>query len=291
MSHLRMIAPTWRRRLDRSIALTLATLLACLLVPVAVSSAAPGRCNDRRPTVVLVHGAFAAPSAWDRVVIRLRKDGYDTVTPTLGLNDVASDVAIVRAALDSVAGTKILVAHSYGGVVASNASAGRSDVRGLVLTAAFLPDQGETINDLGAGYAPPAFLEPPFPPGHLVFDASGLAVIDPAHFRADFAQDLDRHASGVLAQSQIPTNLGILLEPSGQVGWHSIPSWYAVSAADRIIDPQLQRAMAARARSTIVTFRGASHAGGFTHDDARLVKLIEQAAGRTDPGGVGSPRE
>ena len=229
---------------------------------------------------MLVHGAFSAPSAWDRVVAGLQKDGYDTVTPTLGLHDVTSDVAIVRSALDAVAGPKILVGHSYGGFVVSNASAGRSDVLGIVYTAAFVPDQGDTITDLGAGYAPPAFLEPPFPPGHFLFDQNGLAVIDPAHFRADFAQDLNPKLAGALAATQIPTNLGILFTPSGPTGWHTIPSWYAVSAADRIIDPASQRAMAARAHSTVVTFDDASHAGGFTHYATRFVKLIEQAAPR-----------
>jgi pimeloyl-ACP methyl ester carboxylesterase len=230
---------------------------------------------------VLVHGAFSGPSAWDRVAARLRKDGYVTVTPALPLHAVAEDVATVRAALDAVPGPKVLVGHSYGGFVVSNSSAGRSDVRALVYTAAFVPEQGETINDLGVGYAPPAFLAPPFPPGHLLFDQSGLAVIDPAHFRDDFAQDLNPKLAASLAASQIPTSLDLLFTPSGPVGWHAVPSWYAVSGADRIIAPDLQRAMAARAGSTVVTFDDASHAGGFTHYATRFVKLIEQAAGAT----------
>jgi pimeloyl-ACP methyl ester carboxylesterase len=162
--------------------------------------------------------------------------------------------------------------------VASNASAGRSDVAGIVLTAAFVPSEGETISELGAGYAPPAFLAPPFPPGHLLFDQSGLAVIDHAHYRDDFAQDLNPKLASSLAAAQTPTDLGILFTPSGPVGWGSIPTWYAVSAADRIIDPELQRSMAARAGSEVVTFNDASHAGGFTHYAARLVTLIEEAA-------------
>ena len=233
---------------------------------------------DERPTIVLVHGAFSGPSAWDRVVAGLHKDGYDTVTPALGLHGVSSDVATLRSSLDAIEGPKILVAHSYGGFVASNASAGRTDVAGIVFTAAFVPDETETINDLGAGYAPPAFLAPPFPPGHLLFDQQGQAVIDPTHYRDDFAQDLNPKLAGALAAAQTPTNLGILFTPSGSVGWHTIPSWYAISGADRIIDPDSQRAMAARAHSTVVTFNDASHAGGFTHYATRLIKLIEEAA-------------
>ena len=264
-----------RLRLVAVLALCAAALAAWSAAPAASAS------TDPKPTIVLVHGAFSAPSAWDRVVARLHQDGYTTVTPALALHGVAGDVATVQSALDAIAGPKILVGHSYGGFVVSNASAGRSDVPALVYTAAFVPDQGETINDLGAGYALPAFLAPPFPPGHLLFDQDGLAVIDPAHFRDDFAQDLNPKLAATLAATQTPTSLDILFTPSGPVGWHSIPSWYAVSGDDRIIDPALQRAMAARADSTVVTFDDASHAGGFTHYSARFVNLVEEAAAAT----------
>jgi pimeloyl-ACP methyl ester carboxylesterase len=271
-----------RRRPTRWLRLLVVATIACLLgVASAPGASASSRCDHRRPTIVLVHGAFSAPSAWDRVVAGLRRDGYATVTPALGLHGLGDDVAAVRSALDAIHGPKILVGHSYGGFVTSNASAGRSDVRGLVYTAAFVPEQGQTINDLGVGYAPPAFLAPPFPPGHLLFDAQGLAVIDPARFHDDFAQDLTPRAASRLAAGQTPTSLGILLAPSGPVGWHALPSWYAVSGSDRIIDPDLQRAMAARAGSRVVTFAGASHAGGFTRDAARFVRLVEQAARAT----------
>jgi pimeloyl-ACP methyl ester carboxylesterase len=276
MSNPPTTRPSRRRLGARVLVLALVTALAGVVAASTATRASAD--NGARPTVVLVHGAFSGPSAWDRVVAGLQKDGYDTVTPALGLHGVAGDVATVRAALDSIAGPKLLVAHSYGGFVASNAAAGRTDVDGIVYTAAFVPEEGETINDLGAGYAPPAFLEPPFPPGHLLFDQDGLAVIDPAHFRADFAQDLNPKLAAALAAAQTPTDLGILFTPSGPVGWHTIPTWYAVSGADRIIDPALQRAMAARAHSTTVTFDDASHAGGFTHYATRLVKLVEVAA-------------
>ena len=264
-------------RLLPAVALALAAALAAVWSPTGTATASPAS----KPTVVLVHGAFSAPSAWDRVVARLHRDGFATVTPALDLHGVAGDVATVRSTLDAIPGPKVLVAHSYGGFVVSNASAGRDDVRALVFTAAFVPEEGQTISDLGEGYAPPSFLAPPFPPGHLVFDQLGLAVIDPAHFRADFAQDLNPDLAATLAATQTPTNLQILFTPSGPVGWHAIPSWYAVSGADRVIDPALQGAMAARAHSTVVTFPAASHAGGFTHYSARLVRLIEQAASST----------
>jgi pimeloyl-ACP methyl ester carboxylesterase len=239
------------------------------------------RTADRResdPTIVLVHGAFASPAAWDRVADGLHKDGYQTATPTLGLASLDGDVAIVQATLDSIPGDKLLVGHAYGGFVISNAAVGRSDVRGLVCTAGFLPDTGETIQSLSVGYAPPASLAP----GHLVFAPSfPFVIIDPQYFREDFAQDLNPKLAAELAAAQHPTSAAILGSLSARGAWHTLRSWYAVSAADRVIDPALQRFMAQRARSTTVQFDHASHAGGFTHYAARFVKLIEQAAQAT----------
>lgn len=233
---------------------------------------------DPSPTIVLVHGAFAGPSSWDEVVAGLQKDGYSTVTPTLDLASVAGDVATLRSALDGISGDKILVGHSYGGFVISNAAFGRSDVLSLVYTAGFVPDDGDSIVSLGEGYAPPAFLAP----GHLVFDPFPFATIDPAFFREDFAQELNPKLAAALAAAQRPTSLEILFTPSGPVAWHELPSWYAVSGADRVIDPALQRWMAQRAGATVVEFDDASHAGGFTHYESRFVKLIEQAVPATN---------
>jgi pimeloyl-ACP methyl ester carboxylesterase len=241
----------------------------------AMALTKPALAASGKPTIVLVHGAFASPSAWDRVAAALQKDGYATATPALALESPDGDVAIIEATLDSIDGPKILVGHSYGGFVISNAAVGRSDVLGLVYTAAYMPDTGESIASLGAGYAPPAFLAP----GHLVFAPSfPYVIIDPQYFRDDFAQDLNPKLAADMAASQHPTDFGILVSASGHGAWHDLPSWYAVSAADRVIDPALQRSMAARAGSTVVEFDDASHAGGFTHYAARFARLIEQAA-------------
>jgi pimeloyl-ACP methyl ester carboxylesterase len=227
---------------------------------------------DSKPTVVLVHGAFASPAGWDGVAARLHKDGYETAAPALGLASVSDDVAIVRSTLDSIPGDKILVGHSYGGFVITNAASGRSDVRGLVYTAAYVPDADETINSLSVGYAPPTFL------AHLVFAPSfPFVVVDPQFFPEDFAQDLNPKLGAEIAAQQRPTSLGLFGTPSGPAAWHALPSWYAVSAHDRAIDRALQRFMAQRAGSTTVRFAAASHVGGLTHYKARFVKLIEQA--------------
>jgi pimeloyl-ACP methyl ester carboxylesterase len=254
---------------------TLCVVIA-LIAMSGVGVTAPARAEQSaRPTIILVHGAWAGPSGWNEVVAALHKDGYTTVTPTLDLLSVNGDVATVRAALDSIPGPKVLVGHSYGGFVISNAAYGRADVVGLVYTAAFVPDEGDTILSLGSAYAPSdAFT-------HLVFTGTPGAspvLIDPAFFPQFFAQDLSPKLAATLNAEQRPTSLQLFGTPSGPGAWHTIRSWYAVSGADLMIDPAEQRWMAGRAGATTIQFDDASHAGGFTHYATRFVKLIEQAA-------------
>ena len=226
------------RRGDRHL-LRVGLLIAAALALSLVFFSTDARAAESHPTIVLVHGAFASPAGWDGVAAALQKDGYQTATPTLGLASVSDDVAIVRSTLDSIPGDKILVGHSYGGFVITNAASGRSDVRGLVYTAAYVPDSGETINNLSVGYAPAAFL------AHLVFAPSfPFVIVDPQFFPEDFAQDLNPKLGAEIAAQQRPTSLVLFGTPSGPAAWHALPSWYAVSAHDRAIDPALQRFMA-----------------------------------------------
>ena len=242
----------------------------------AFSSGARAAKSDPTTTIVLVHGAFASPAGWDGVAAALHKDGYQTATPTLGLTSVSDDVAIVQSTLDSIPGDKILVGHSYGGFVITNAAFGRGDVRGLVYTAAYVPEIDETITSMSAGYTPGTFLT------HLLPAPSPpFFIVNPQFFPEDFAQDLNPKLGAEIAAQQRPTSLGLFGTPSGPAAWHALPSWYAVSAHDRAIDPALQRFMAQRAGSTTARFAAASHVGGLTHYKARLVKLIEQAIDAT----------
>ena len=268
---------TQRDTVDRRARLLrLGALLAAAVVLSLSAFTTSARAAEPDPTVVLVHGAFASPAGWSGVADALHKDGYRTATPALALASVAGDVAIVRSTLDSIPGDKILVGHSYGGFVITNAAAGRADVSGLVYTAAYVPDNGETINGLGAGYTPGTFL------AHLVFAPTFPFVIDdPQFFPEDFAQDLNPKLGAAIAAQQRPTSLGVFVTPSGPGAWHDIPSWYAVSGHDRAIDPALERFMAQRAGSTTVRFSAASHVGALTHYTARFVKLIEQAIDAT----------
>jgi pimeloyl-ACP methyl ester carboxylesterase len=251
-------------------------LLATALMLTLPAFSTSARAAETNPTIVLVHGAFASPAGWDGVAEALHKDGYQTATPALGLASVSDDVAIVRSTLDSIPGDKILVGHSYGGFVITNAASGRTDVRGLVYTAAYVPDSTETITTLSEAYTPGAFL------AHLVPAPSfPFFIVDPQFFREDFAQDLNPKLAAEIAAQQRPSSLALFVTPSGPAAWHTIPSWYAVSAHDRGIDPALQRFMAQRAGSTTVEFSAASHVGGLTHYKARFVKLIEQASDAT----------
>jgi pimeloyl-ACP methyl ester carboxylesterase len=232
---------------------------------------------DQATTIVLVHGAFASPAGWGGVADALHKDGYQTATPMLDLSSVAGDVATVHSTLGSIPGNKILVGHSYGGFVITNAASGRSDVSGLVYAAAYAPESGETITSMSVGYAAGAFLQ------HLLLAPAGFPffIVDPQFYAEDFAQDLNPKLGAEITEQQRPTSLALFVTPSGPAAWHTLPSWYAVSGQDRAIDPALERFMAQRAGSTTVEFPAASHVGALTHFKARFVKLIEQAARAT----------
>jgi pimeloyl-ACP methyl ester carboxylesterase len=259
------------------LAIAISALLLLATVPRTTARAGAVE-SAAAPTIVFVHGAWADETGWNDVVARLQKDGYRTAAPRLGVIDPSADIATVRATLDGIAGPKILVGHSYGGFVVTNAASGRTDVQALVYTAAFTPDEGDTLQSLGVGYAPPAAFE------HFIWTGepfASLAYIDPVWFRHDFAQDLNPKAAAQMSDHQQPIALPILTTPSGPAAWHSIPSWFAISGADRMIDPALQRAEASRIGATTVVFDDASHAGGFTHYAARFTKLIEAAAAAT----------
>jgi pimeloyl-ACP methyl ester carboxylesterase len=224
-----------------------------------------------RPAIVLVHGAWAGPSGWDQVIAILHRDGYHTAAPMLDEASLSGDAATVRETLDRIEGTKVLVGHSYGGMVISNAGASRTDVVGLVYTAGLVPDEGESAFSVQEGYRQSEMV------GHLEVDANSFAFVDRAFFHQYFCQDLSPDQAAVLNAAQRPVSLAALNEPSGPVAWKTIPSWYAISGQDLVIDPAVQVFMSGRAGSTTIRFDDASHAGGFTRYASRLAELIEQA--------------
>jgi pimeloyl-ACP methyl ester carboxylesterase len=231
-----------------------------------------------KPTVVLVHGAFADSSGWNIVAGRLIGDGYPVIAFSNPLRGPAADAEYLRLFLSTIGGPIVLVGHSYGGAVITNAATGNANVKSLVYVAAYAPAAGESVaaaNTLGGGHTDVIdhLVIRPFP-GAAAGDAD--AYIDPAYFPTLFAQDLPKSTTRVMAATQRPGALAALLAPSGAPAWEEIPSWFLVARQDRIIPPEAERAMAQRAGSTTVEI-DSSHVAMMSHPTA-VVSLIKAAA-------------
>jgi pimeloyl-ACP methyl ester carboxylesterase len=231
---------------------------------------------NEKPTVVLVHGAFADGSGFRPVVEQLMAAGYPVVVAPNPLRGLAYDAAQVRALLDSIEGPIVLVGHSYGGAVISEAATGFANVTALVYLAAFVPETGESAQQLVEKFPGSTIgesLKPVPLPGRQVD-----LYIDPRVFHANFAADLPAEEAAVLALTQRPATGAALGEPAAAPqAWHTIPAHYLISGADRIIPPAVQEFMAQRAAATIETVTGASHLV-FVSNPSAAVALIEKAA-------------
>ena len=211
------------------------------------------------PTVVLVHGAFADAGSWAGVIQALQGAGISVLAPANPLRGVASDAAYLASVVNQIPGPVVLVGHSYGGVVTSNASLMASNVVGLVYVAAYLPDEGETLQAMAEqatdSLIGPALRPAQFPTGDSATPGTEFYV-DPAQFAAAIAADLPAEQAAVLAASQRPVSAMAFGEPSGPVGWKTLPTWAAISPSDRAIGPSGERFMAERAGATIVEIDG-----------------------------------
>ena len=221
------------------------------------------------PAVVLVHGAFVDGSGWQGVYQILRRDGYPVSIVQNTTVSLADDVAATRRVIDSQSGAVILVGHSYGGVVISEAG-NDPKVTGLVYVAAFAPDKGESVQSLGANPPPGASVPPALPP------QDGFLLLDKAKFLAAFAADLSGEQSAFMADSQVPWGLQALAGTVSTPAWRTKPSWYLVTTNDKMIPPPAQQMMAKRAGATIVE-SASSHAVFISKPDF-VASLIEQAA-------------
>lgn len=230
-----------------------------------------------KPTIVLVHGAFADASGWNGVITRLERDGYPVVAVANPLRSPSSDAAYVHSFLATIKGPTILVGHSYGGAVITEAAAGDPQVKALVYIAAFMPDTGEVLGDLGGRFPGselgPALVQTPVPGGGV--DLS----IDPAQFHKVFAADVPAGLAAQMAAAQRPLSAGAFAEPITDAAWHTIPSWFLIATQDKAISPDLERYEAARAHSHAVEIPS-SHAAMVSHPD-ETTHLIEQAAKAT----------
>ncbi|MEU6343671.1 alpha/beta hydrolase [Streptomyces sp. NPDC046977] len=256
-----------------------AGLLAASVDAAGATSTAKAASPQRvKPTVVLVHGAFADSSSWNGVIKKLKKDGYPVVAAANPLRSLSGDAASVKNVLAAVDGPVVLAAHSYGGAVISNAARGSDKVKALVYADAFLPDKGESADDL-AGKFPGSVIGQVLRPVPITNPDGSKDVdlsIDQSQFRQAFGADVPASTAGLMAVTQRPGTGTALHEPSGEPAWKTIPSWALVGTNDRIIPPKLQVWMAQRAHAHIETVRS-SHAVTVSHPDA-VARVIEQAA-------------
>ena len=221
--------------------------------------------------VVLVHGAFADASSWKKVILLLQESGFTVLAVQNPLSSLQDDVATTQQALASLSGPTILVGHSYGGVVITNAATTASNLLGLVYIAAFAPDAGESVGSIDAMF--------PTPPGSnhvLPSYRSGYIWVEPSAFPENFAQDVEIDQARALAVVQKPIAPVCFGTPSGVPAWQKLPSWYLVSTYDRMIDPDAERFMAKRMNAKTYEV-AASHASLISHPQ-EVVNLIVTAS-------------
>jgi pimeloyl-ACP methyl ester carboxylesterase len=219
--------------------------------------------------VVLVHGGFVDGSGWEGVYKALKQNGYSVSVVQNPTNSLAQDVEVTKRTLAALTSPAILVGHSYGGAVITEAG-NEPTVAGLVYIAAFAPDSGESVSSLIKNPPPGAPVPPILPP------QDGYLFLDKAKFAASFAADVSADAAAFMADSQVPWGIEALGGTISQAAWKTKPSWYLVATEDKMIPPDAQRVMAKRAGSTVVEVKG-SHAVYVSQPQA-VAALIEKAA-------------
>ena len=225
--------------------------------------------SSQPKAVILVHGGYVDGSGWESVYQILRKDGYDVgvvQNPTISLT---GDVAATRAVIEAQTKPVVLVGHSYGGAVITEAG-NHPKVVSLVYITAFAPDAGESVAKLIANPAPGAPVPPILPP------QNGFLFLDRMKFPASFAGDVDAEKAAFMADSQVPWGMDALNGTISTPAWRSKPSWYLVATDDKMIPPDAQRFMSKRAGSTVTEAKG-SHSI-YVSQPETVAKLIEKAA-------------
>ncbi|HEV2517698.1 MAG TPA: alpha/beta hydrolase [Devosia sp.] len=248
-----------------------------LAAAAALGGTAGGVAQDvAKPTIVLVHGAFADASGWGGVIARLNKDGYQTIAAANPLRSVAGDAAALSALVKSIDGEVVLVGHSYGGLVITEAANGNANVKALVYVAAFIPEVGESAFVL-SGKFPGSTLGDALQPVPLA-DGNVDLYIQPPKFHDQFAADVPADATGLMAATQRPVTQAALEELTTVATWKSIPAYTVYGSADHNIPAGVQEFMAERAKVVdAVAIEGGSHALMVSHPD-EVAALIEEAA-------------
>jgi pimeloyl-ACP methyl ester carboxylesterase len=264
--------------------LRLATLIGCVLAGALVTLVplAPASAASAKPTIVLVHGAFADSSSWDGVIARLQKDGYTVIAAANHLRSVKGDADSVARVVRSVPGPVVLVGHSYGGAVISAAGTGNASVKALVYVAAFAPDVGESAATLSGKYPGSTLGGALAKPVDLGNGTNDL-YIEQAKFHQQFAADVPADEARLMAAGQRPITDAALNEAAPAApAWKAVPSWFVYGKADKNIPAEASAFMAKRANAKkTVAIDGASHVVMTSHP-AEVAALIAEAA-RTAP--------
>jgi pimeloyl-ACP methyl ester carboxylesterase len=252
----------------------IATVLGAAALTLTSVTGAASAGSSSVKTVVLVHGGFVDGSGWAGVHRILARDGYRVIVVQNPTTSLADDVAVTKQAIASAPGEVILVGHSYGGVVISEAGSDPK-VTALVYIAAFAPDKGESVSSLIANPPPGAAVPPILPP------VNGYLFLDRMKFAPAFAADVEPAVAQFMADSQVPWSVAALEGAVSDPAWRTKPSWYLVAKDDRMIPPPAQRAMAERAKASTEEVAG-SHAV-YVANPAPIAALIEKAAASASP--------
>jgi pimeloyl-ACP methyl ester carboxylesterase len=226
--------------------------------------------NINKPSIVLIHGAFADASGWGKIILGLEAIDFCVTAVQIPLKSLADDIATTVRVLQSQKGDVILVGHSYGGAVITGAGAASGNVKALVYVSAFAPDSGEALGALIESH-PPSSL-----PAAVVPDSAGFLYIDRSKFREVFAADVSENELAVMAAAQKPIAAAIFGEPIAAAAWKTIPSWYIVASEDHAINPDLERHMAKRMKAQTVELTS-SHVP-FISKPSEVIRVIESAA-------------
>jgi pimeloyl-ACP methyl ester carboxylesterase len=215
--------------------------------------------DGARPTVVLVHGAFADGSSWNGVIERLQAEGLQVTAPAIPLRGIAIDSAYIKSLLEQISGPVLAVGHSYGGAIITNAATNANNVVGLVYVCAFAPDEGETLGEVESDSRDSVLSTAQVPLRYPTGEGEETAMefaIDPEKLHDAFAADLPEKQSAVMAATQRPVSELAFSEPNGQPAWKKLPSWAVVATGDKAAGTDVVRSMAERAGATITEVEG-----------------------------------
>src|SRR4051812_10348455 len=266
-----------KQSISRRVALGAVAVAALAMTATNTVAASPTE-RQPKPTVVLVHGAFADASTWNGVIDRLQRDGYPVIAPANPLRGISSDATYLASVVKTIPGPVVLAGHSYGGAVIGQAAAGLPNVKSLVFVDAFALDVGEPAGSIGQRFPNndlgPALYSRPYtlPGGQTGTDL----YVQPSRFHAVIGADVPEAATTLAAAAQRPVDQSAFVEAPTAAAWKTIPSWFVIGTQDRAIDPAGLRFMAERAHGH-VTEINASHLGLISHA-GKVAGVIENAA-------------